>query len=108
MINVVVPIIQDVVTVFTGLVNGLTTAVNFIVGLPGMIVSALSTLGSTIAEFFSGLFTQLSSALATGFQKRGRLVHAAPRERRGRDVAGAALTPAPDATISVALSGREY
>ncbi|MEU7323433.1 hypothetical protein ABZ682_23205 [Streptomyces griseoviridis] len=63
-IKIVVPIIQGIVGALGGLITGITLVVTFINGLPGMIVSGLSSL----ATFFSDLFTTIGQVAATGFQ----------------------------------------
>lgn len=67
-LNTVVPIIQGVVTVLAGLLTGITAAVNFVVNLPTLITTALSSFATTVSTFFTGLFTTAGSALSTGFQ----------------------------------------
>ncbi|QNT94961.1 hypothetical protein HEP81_04689 [Streptomyces griseofuscus] len=67
-INLVVPIIQGVVSVLTGLISGITSVITFIAQLPGMIVSGLSALGSMLASFFTGLFTSIGQFVVSGFQ----------------------------------------
>ncbi|MET8609831.1 hypothetical protein [Streptomyces misionensis] len=67
-INLVVPIIQGVVTALTGLISGVTSVITFIAQLPGLIVSGLSALGSLLASFFIGLFTSIGQFVVSGFQ----------------------------------------
>ncbi|WP_181387240.1 hypothetical protein [Streptomyces sp. Act143] len=67
-INGVVPVIQSVIGVLTGLIDGVSSVVSFIASLPGLIVSGLSSLGSTLATFFSDLFTTIGQFVVSGFQ----------------------------------------
>ncbi|TFV33239.1 phage tail tape measure protein [Streptomyces sp. T1317-0309] len=48
--------------------SGVSSVITFITQLPGLIVSGLSSLGSLLASFFSGLFTTVGTYLTTGFQ----------------------------------------
>ncbi|MEV6740472.1 hypothetical protein AB0N14_27380 [Streptomyces sp. NPDC051104] len=67
-INAVVPIIQGVVAVLTGLITGVTAVVSFIAQLPGLILAGLSALGSLLATFFTSLFTTIGQYVVSGFQ----------------------------------------
>lgn len=65
-INVVVPIIQGVVTVLGGLINTLASVVTFVVSLPGRIVSGLVSLGTALAGSFQTAVTR-TLAVITSF-----------------------------------------
>ncbi|WP_328638355.1 hypothetical protein [Streptomyces canus] len=61
-IKIVVPVIQAVVGVLTGLIDGLAAVVSFVVSLPGRISDGLSA----VAEFFRGAFEDAKSAVSSG------------------------------------------
>ncbi|MFF4829821.1 hypothetical protein ACFY20_44605 [Streptomyces sp. NPDC001312] len=66
-VNAVVPVIQAIVGVLTDLVGGVTGVVEFVKQLPGMIMEGLSSLASTISEFFTGLVSDIGEWIPQAF-----------------------------------------